>query len=213
VTTDAPPPDGPVTPSGPRWLNPYVIAFLVGVIFLTVMPRLQKRFLKAPPPIAPLGEWTLSTVDDGHPFGSAQLMGKVVLFSFVPAPCDERCVEAQRAFGRGLEHTDDLGDGVHFVSLVRQDAAPAVRALALGRWQLVTGPDDKLAPVLASFHAAWATRGGFDAGSTVAEQVALPAFALVDQHGMVRDFWRADNAGRGNAINAARLLAAHGPNP
>lgn len=211
MTTDAQP--EPVTPAGPKWLNPYVIAFIIGVIFLTVLPRLQRRFLKAPPPIAPLGAWALSTVDDGQAFGSANLGGKVVLYSFVPAPCDAPCVEAQRAFGRGVDHTDDFGDAVHFVSVVRQDAAPALKALALGRWHLVTGPDDQLAPLLASFHGSWVKRGGPDAGTTVAEQVALPAFALVDQTGMVRDFWRADHAGRGNAINAARLLAERGPNP
>lgn len=201
------------TSVGPKWLNPYVVAFVVGVIFLTALPFLQKRFLKAPPPIAPLGEWSLSTVDDGRAFGSAELAGRVVLFSFVPSPCDDRCMEGQRAFGRGLDHTDDLDNAIQFVSIVKGETAPALRAMAIGRWQLVTGPDDKLAPVLGAFHGAWALRGGFDAGSTVPEQVALPAFALVDQRGMVRDFWRADQAGRGNAINAARLLAKHGPNP
>lgn len=211
MTTDPAQPE-PVTP-GRKWLNPYVIAFLVGVVFLTVVPRFQRRFLKAPPPIGPLGEWTLSTVDDGQPFGSKQLAGRVVLYSFVAGPCDAACVEAQRAFGRVLDHTDDFGNAVQLVTIAHASAAPALKALALGRWQIVTAPDERLAPVLGAFHGAWAKRGGQDAGSTVAEQAGLPAFALVDQVGQVRDFWRTDSAGRGNAINAARLLAEHGPNP
>lgn len=198
---------------GPWWKSPFVIAFLLGAVVLTVLPFMQRRFLKAPPAIAPLGAWQLSTVDDARPFGSAELSGKVFLTFFANGPCEAACVEAQRAFGRGLDHTDDLGDKVHFVTVARDSAAPALKGLATGRWHVVTGADEALAPLLSSFHASWALRGGSDAGTTVSEQMGLPAFALVDQEGQVRDFWRDDSAGRGNAINAARLLARFGPNP
>ncbi|MDP1922739.1 MAG: hypothetical protein Q8L14_41235 [Myxococcales bacterium] len=192
---------------------PFVIAFVLGVIVLTALPFLQRRFLKAPPAIAPLATWRLSTVDDARPFGSAELVGHVFVVFFADSPCDTACLEAQRAFGRGLDHTDDLGDKVHFVTVARDSAAPALKGLASGRWHVVTGNDAELTPLVTSLHAAWALRGGFDAGSTLPEQIALQAFAVIDQEGQVRDFWRADSAGRGNAINATRLLARYGPNP
>lgn len=195
----------------PRW--PFIAAFVVGIVFLTVLPFLQKRFLKAPPPIRPLGAWSLDTVDEGTAFGSAALDGKVTLFSFAAGPCGAECVEAQAAFGRGLDHTDDLGEGVHFVTIARGDAVAALKAKAHGRWHIVTGTDERLTPVLATFHTAWAQRGGSDAGTTLDEQIRLPAFVVVDQLGQIRDFWRDDSAGRGNAINAARLLGKHGPMP
>ena len=210
MTTEAPAPE---QPAGPKWKNPYVIGFVLAAVFLTVLPFAQRRFLKAPPPIAPLGAWTLSTIDDGQPFGSAQLAGKVFIAFFAAAPCEAACLEAQQAFGRGLDHSDDLGDQVHFVTIARDTAAPALKTLAKGRWHLVTGPDEKLGPVLQAFHGAWGKFAGTDAGVTLAEHISLPAFVLVDQNGMVRGFWRDDSAGRGNAINAARLLAKYGPNP
>jgi hypothetical protein len=38
-------------------------------------------------------------------------------------------------------------------------------------------------------------------------------FVLVDQNGDVRGYWTTDDLGRGNLINAARLLWKRGPNP
>lgn len=197
----------------PVWRNPFVLAFVLGVVVLTALPLLQRRFLKAPPPIAPIAPWRLSTVDEGSPFGSEELAGKVYLIAFAADPCDAACVDRQKAFGRGLEHTDDLGDAVRLVSIARTSTAPALRALSGGRWQIVTGPDDEVTRVVAGFHAGWAAFAHTDAGSTLTEQLALPAYGLIDQNGQLRGFWRDDVAGRGNAINGARLLAKYGPAP
>ena len=41
----------------PPWKNPFVLAFVIGIAFLTVLPFLQRRFLKAPPPIVYLGAY------------------------------------------------------------------------------------------------------------------------------------------------------------
>jgi hypothetical protein len=39
------------------------------------------------------------------------------------------------------------------------------------------------------------------------------AIVIIDQNNAVRGFWQPDIAGRGNAVNAARLLAKRGPSP
>lgn len=208
MTTEA-----PAEPKRPFWKSPFVWAFVLGAVVLTILPVMQRWFLKAPPPIAPLTQWTLSAVDDGATFGSEQLRGRVYLVAFAPGSCDAACVDRQRAFGRGLDHTDDLGTSVHLVSFAKQEATPSLKGLASGRWHLVTGSDEQLVPVLASFHAAWSVFANTDAGVTLEQRLSLPAFAVVDQDGQVRGFWRDDAAGRGNAINAARLLAKYGPAP
>ncbi len=207
--------DAPTEPvsRAPPWRNPFVLAFVLGIVVLTALPFLQRKFLKAPPPIAPTGEWTLSTVDDGRAFGSKELAGSVYLVAFAADPCDAPCVDRQRAFGRGLDHTDDLGDTVRFVSVARATVAPSLKSLSSGRWTIVTGPDEQVGKVLAAFHGAWGAFAHTDAGSTLEEQLSLPAYGLVDQNGQVRGFWRDDVAGRGNAINGARLLAKFGPAP
>jgi cytochrome oxidase Cu insertion factor (SCO1/SenC/PrrC family) len=195
-----------------RFVNVWTIAFLIGAAAITALPFMQKRFLKAPPPIAPLGPWTLKTLDEGRPMGAAELSGRVLLLFFAPTPCDAACVERQATLARGADHTDDLGDVIRHVTITRADNV-GLKAKAIGRWHVLAGTDDELRPVLASFHAAWARFAGTDAGVSVDERLSLPAVVLVDQNGDVRGFWRDDAAGRGNAINAARLLAKHGPNP
>ncbi|MCA2977465.1 MAG: hypothetical protein INH41_18180 [Myxococcaceae bacterium] len=190
----------------------WVAAFAIGVVVLTVLPLLQKRFLKAPPPIAPFGEWRLATLDDRRPMGSAELAGQVMLISFAPSPCDAACVDRQLVFARGVDHTDDLADRVRHVTITRADNE-GLKAKAIGRWHVLAGSDEQLAPVLDALHTAWRLRVGTDAGVSVQERLSLPAVVVVDQLGAVRDFWRDDAAGRGNAINAARLLATRGPQP
>ena len=65
-------------------------------------------------------------------------------------------------------------------------------------------------PLVAALHEGWRQWAKTDAGQTEEEFFQLPAVILVDQEGMLRGFWRDDSTGRGNAINAARLLAEHG---
>lgn len=197
----------------PKWINAYTVAGALGVVFLTAMPFLSKRFLKAPPPIAPMGVWSLPTLDGRATLGSDTLRGKVVLVTVAPGPCDAACVEKQRAFGRGLEHTDDLKEAIQLVTITRASAAPVLAGLAIGRWHVLSGTDEQVARALEPLFTAWSKKQGTDAGVSLEERLMLPAITLIDQNGDVRDFWRDDNAGRGNAINAARLLAQHGPNP
>ena len=49
--------------------------------------------------------------------------------------------------------------------------------------------------------------------SPVLEGGRLTALAVVDQNGALRGFWPDTALGRGNAINAARLLARYGATP
>jgi len=207
---ETPPP--PVAPRRPRWKDPFVLAFAVGVVVLTVLPFLQRQFLKAPPPVATLPAWTLEALPDGGALSSAALKGKVVLLTLVPGPCDGRCLERQVSFGNALQHTDDLGDGVHLVSVALPGAEVALAPLAVpgSRWHLARGEAGSL---VAALHQGWTRWAGTDAGRTDEDFATLPAVVLIDQDGALRGFWHDDPAGRGNAINGARLLARRGPRP
>lgn len=194
-------PDGPKIP---LWRNPFVIAFVVGALFLTVLPFMQKRFLKAPPPGPSLGAWALQTADGGT-VGDEQLKGRVWVASFAATP-------AKRAeFGTILKHTEDLGDKVVLVSFIAPgEAGPP----GSDRWFVVSGDPARFeALAMGHFQPAFAEFAHTDAGSTLAEWTEVPTMAVVDQNGALRGFWRDNDLGRGNAINAARLLAKHGPMP
>jgi hypothetical protein len=204
-------PEAPVSPAPeakrPFYKDPFVLAFAIGVVVLTVLPFLQGRFLKAPPPLSVLPTWQLAQVADGGLVGSASLAGKVVLLEVAAGPCDAPCVERQEAFGKALNHTDDLGDTVAIVSVAMPGAVPALRGLGGGRWLVVTGEDAQLASLLAAFRSGWEGWAHTDAGTTTDELSRLPVVVVIDQLNQLRGFWHDDSTGRGNAINAARLLA------
>jgi hypothetical protein len=52
-----------------------------------------------------------------------------------------------------------------------------------------------------------------DAGTTIEDFTRVPSLGLIDQNGALRGFWPESELGRGNVINAARLLAHYGPTP
>lgn len=209
--SDAP---APAPTKRPWYRDPFVIAFAIGVVVLTILPLMQRGFLSAPPPIRTLPTWELPTLG-GELTGSSHLKGVVWLATFAAAPCNAACVERQETFGRARSHLDDLQGRVQLLTFVLPGAGEAVRPLVTGgpAWQFPTGTHEQLAPVLSALRAAWGQWAGTDAGSTLDEFVTVPTVLLVDQNQAVRGFWRDDAAGRGNAINAARLLARHGAAP
>ena len=185
--------------------NIYVAAFLFGAVVITVLPFLQKRFLKAPPPIRTLPSWTLLT-STGEQVGSASLSGRVWLASFMASPCDAECTGRQEFFGRSVEHLQDTDGGVVMVSLTADAPSPSRPG-----WYVLGGEAEP--QLVEAFRQGWVTWAGTDAGSTAAEFARLPGVAVVDQNGALRGFWKDDAEGRGNAINAARLLWRHGVKP
>lgn len=207
MTDAAPGPTAAAEPKVPVWKNPFVLAFLAGAAFLTVLPVLQRPFLKAPPPVMTLEPWALESLGGG-PVSSEALAGKVVLATAEWGPCDEACVTRQQAFGRGVGHVDDLGDRVVFVSLVGPEAAAALAKLREGAtpaWRFGLATPELLGALERGLRQFTGRPG-----STFAEAHAI---VLLDQESAVRGYWLDDVAGRGNSINAARLLAKHGPTP
>lgn len=195
-------------PKVPVYKNPFVIAFVIGAAFLTVLPIVQRQFLKAPPPIGQLDAWEVTSLGGG-PVSSRALAGKVVLLSTEPGPCDADCVKRVTDFGTAVRHVDDLKDAVIVVSLVGEGAKEPLQPLigaATPAWRFGGG---ELGPVLGQLQA------GLDTflAPPSADFAKAHVIALIDQNNAIRGYWMQDGAGRGNSINAARLLAKRGPNP
>ncbi len=196
-----------------KWVNLYTLAFVVGAAFLTALPLMQRRFLAAPAPVGAWGNWQLSAIDDNATKASSTFSGKVVLANFIPNDCDAACLDNRLEIGKVLGHTDDLGDKIAVITFVWPASTGAVRGKARDRWYVLSGDERQLSGLFESFRAAWATFANTDAGNSAPEFSTLPAYMLVDQLGAIRGFWKSDEVGRGNSINAARLLAKEGPNP
>jgi cytochrome oxidase Cu insertion factor (SCO1/SenC/PrrC family) len=197
------------------WRDPFVIAFAIGALVLTVFPFIQRLALRAPPPLEPLGAWSLTELDGGAVVGDEALRGKVWLASFVPATCDTECQASLARFAGAARHLDDLRDKVALVTVARPDAAAQLRAAPAvegARWLRLTGEPAALDALWARFAAGWNKQTRSVSDRTI-EFLARPTFAVVDQDGAVRGFWPADDEGRGHAINAARMFARHGTEP
>jgi protein SCO1/2 len=210
----------------PVYKNPFVIAFVIGAIILTILPFAQRMFLKAPPPIASLGDWSL--VDqDGQPLTDDSLRGQVWIASVFFSRCPSICPAQQAAFGKILDHVGDLNDDdkkpirlVSFTVDPEFDQPAVLKAYAdkrgkpLSQWTFATGDEKALKSLLVE-------RMFLEVG----EKRALPGdaglfdiahaakFVLIDQNGDVRGYWDTDELARGNLINAARLIWKRGPNP
>lgn len=210
----------------PIYKNPFVIAFVLGALILTVLPIMQSLVMRAPPPIASLGDWNL--VDqDGQPISDDSLRGQVWVASFFFSRCPSVCPQQQADFQKILDHVSDLSsDDKKPIRLVSFSVdpefdTPAVlkayaqkRGVPSDRWTFVTGGQQALTDLLVK-------RMMVDVG----ERTTLPGqpdlfdishaakFVLVDQNGDVRGYWGTDELARGNLINAARLLWKRGPQP
>ncbi|MBM4279764.1 MAG: SCO family protein [Deltaproteobacteria bacterium] len=215
----------PTSTRQPPWKNPFVIAFVAGAITLTVLPFLASQTLRAPPAVASLGPWQL--VDqDGKAIGSETLRGQVWIASVFFSRCPSVCPKQQRAFASILRHVDDLrAPGKQPVRLVSFSVDPGfdspevLRAWAtkqgvdLSRWSLVTGPEADLKKLLVERMFLEIGDKTPVPGTDLFDIAHASRFVLVDQNGDVRGYWPTDDLGRGNLINAARLLWKKGPRP
>lgn len=206
----APPPPEPASalpaPPGSSW-RPYVIAFVIGAVVLTALPFVQRRFLKAPAPVKQLEPWALTTLGGGD-VSSDSLKGQVVLLSAEIDGCDEACVARQRDFGTAIKHVDDLKVPVTLVTVVGPGAKEGLTALiqsASPAWRFAEGENRFLGQLQTALDAFLPPPGAHFTGTH--------SIVLIDQNNAVRGFWQSDVVGRGNAINAARLLSKEGPNP
>ncbi len=209
----------------PFYKSPFVIAFVIGAIALTILPFLQQLTLRAPPPVASLGEWKL-TDHHGKVIGSESLKGQVWVASVFFSRCPSICPPQQAAFANILRHTDDLRSPdkppirlVSFTVDPEYDTPEVLAAYAKKNgwenplWDFVSGSEADLKALLVQ-------RMFLEVG----DKMPLPGsadlfdishasrFVLIDQNGDVRGYWTTDELGRGNLINAARLLWKRGPN-
>jgi cytochrome oxidase Cu insertion factor (SCO1/SenC/PrrC family) len=184
---------------------------------------MQRAQLRAPPPLASLGAWTL-TSQDGAAVSDVTMHGKVWMVSFFFSRCPTVCPKQQADFSRMLGQVDDLigKAGVAPIEAVSITVDPAydtpavlaayrAKSAVAGPWTLLTGDIKAISDLVEG-------KMKMAVGDTTEKNGLIDIshanrFALVDQNGDLRGIWPSDDEGRGNLVNAARLLAKLGPNP
>ena len=196
--------------SAPFWRNPYVVAFVLGCIFVTLL-RPFLRFEPQPPPIlSDLPAFTL-TDDTGKSLSKGDLAGQVWIASFFFTHCPSVCpvlmtrmVELQKRFA-------DAGiTGVRLVSITvdpARDTPEVLRAAESrygvdpARWTLVTGETERVHQLLV---------GGFkvpglDAGALANGDIPhTTKVVLVDGRGRIRGYYDTDESGLDEVFHRAQ---------
>jgi protein SCO1/2 len=196
--------------AAPLRRNPYLWAFLVGCVTMTLMRPLLRYEPKPPPVLSELPSFAL--VDSaGAPFGSAELRGQVWIASFFFTRCPSVCpllMTRMAALQRRFEHAGI--DGVRLVSITvdpTYDTIERLRAAAPGygvepsRWTLLTGPLARIHELLVSgFHVP-----GLDAAGLVDGDIPhTTKVVLVDASGHVRGYYDTDEQGLDEVFHRAQ---------
>ena len=196
----------------PFYRNPFVIAFVAGIVTLTLIRPLLRREPEPPPVLAQLPPFSL-TDQEGRPYGSAELSGQVYIASFFFTRCGSICPalmhnvkKLQDGFAaRGIE-------GIRLVSITvdpEYDTPPVLKEYGQvlkadpARWTFLTGPADKVESLVV---------GGFktpmDRDSATPETAIEIAhtgkIVLVDGSGRIRGYYGTDEMGLDEAFNRAQ---------
>ena len=209
-------------PAEPRraWLhNPFLWAFLIGIVTLTLIRPLLRH---EPPPPPVLGELAPFTLVDtrGEPFGSEDLAGAPWIADFIFTRCGSICPRLTAAMaGLQARFAATEVDDVHLVSFsvdpdydtpeVLRDYG-ATYGVDPSRWTLLTGDPATVEAVVS---------GGFKTaiGAPVEVQPGLMdiahsgKFVLVDGRGRIRGYYDADEPGLDEVYHRALHVLREAP--
>lgn len=133
--------------------NPFVVAFLFGILGLHLVREISERRFKAPPPLVEVPAWDLIN-QDGQVFGSKDLKGKVVIASFFFTRCSTICPKLTQSMIEVRKRFLDQLDKAQFLSIsIDPDFdTPAVladyRTKTQTDWVYLTGTKEQIDDVI-----------------------------------------------------------------
>lgn len=199
-----------------RFLNPWILAALAGLVLIPALRPLL-RFEPDPPPVLrQLPQWRL--VDqNGESFGSDDLAGEVYVASFLFTRCATVCPRLTASL-RQLERRY-REEGLEEVRLVSFTVDPehdtperlrdyaGSRSLDLERWSLVTGAEQEVRSVVVDgFTLPMGER--LDLAGGLVDVAHAARLALVDRDGGVRGYYGSDAVGLDEVFHRTRQILA-----
>jgi protein SCO1/2 len=193
------------------WRNPFLWAFLIGIVTLTLMRPLLRREPAPPPVLGTLPSYTL--VDStGRAFGSSDLAGQVYVVNFIFTRCASICPELTRAMA-ALErrYDEEKVSGVHLVSISvdpdhdtpeRLAEYASSQGLDTSRWSFLTGERGQIAALLL---------GGFrvpmgepETLNDLIDIAHTGKLVLVDRKGGIRGYYDSQGTGLDEVFHRSR---------
>jgi protein SCO1/2 len=194
----------------PLWRNPYVVAFVIGCVTMTLLRPLLRYEPKPPPVLSTLPEFSL--VDSsGKPFGSADLRGQVWIASFFFTRCPSVCPLLMQHMAELQKRYADAGiDGIRLVSITVDPArdtptvlheAEPLYGVDPARWTLLTGPPARVQELCVSGFKV----PGFDGTGMVNGDIPhTTKVVLVDPTGHIRGYYDTDADGLDEVFHRAQ---------
>lgn len=190
--------------------NPYVWAFLIGCVTITLMRPLLRHIPKPPPVLSTLPDFALVDAR-GQPFGSAELRGHVYVASFFFTRCPSVCPLLMTRMAELQKHLRDAGiDDIRLVSITVDPVNDTPEALREAeprygvderRWTLLTGAPDRIRTLgvdgfhVPGFEAAYRSEGDIPHTTKV---------VLVDGQGRIRGYYDTDESGLDEVFHRAQ---------
>lgn len=196
----------------PFYRNPFVIAFLAGIVTLTLIRPLLRREPAPPPVLAQLPAFELRN-QRGEPFGSADLAGKVYIASFFFARCPSICPTIMSGMAKLQEgYKVREIDGIRLVSITvdPENDTPEVLLDYAGRlhadpdrWTFLTGPPEAVRELVVSGFKTPMDRAD-GAPGTPMDIAHTGKVVLVDGSGRIRGYYGTDEMGLDEVFNRAQ---------
>jgi len=205
---------GEAGPRGRILSNPFLWAFFAGAVLLALLRPLLRFESPPPPPLWSLPSFTL--VDqDGRPFGSDDLGGKVYVANFFFTRCPSICPAVMESMSRLAERFEAAGmGGVRLVSISvdpNSDTPERLREYGArygrnpSRWTLLTGEAGAVRKLLLEgFRVPMGEPA--EIGEGLYDIAHTGKLVLVDAEGRVRGFYDATPGGVEEVFHRARQL-------
>ncbi len=202
--------------TSPVLRNPFLWAFLIGIVSLTLIRPLLRRVPEPPPLLVQLPAYRL--VDSGGgSFGSADLAGKVYVANFFFTRCVSICPDLTRSMARlAARYAEARVADVLLVSITvdpehdtpeRLAEYAAAHGVDPRRWALLTGEPERVRELIL---------GGFKMALGRAEQhqdslvdiAHSGKLVLVDGAGWIRGYYDSDAEGQDETFHRSRHVLA-----
>lgn len=201
--------------------NPYLWAFLVGIVTLTALRPLLRHIPEPPPVVGEVPPFTL-TDQDGRPFGKDELLGHVTIASLFCAQCgsaNPAIVKGMRRIEdaykeRGISRIRFLGVSVDPGADTPERLREYARSIGAGPgWTFLTGDvtaaHDLALGLFRNASVSDAAAGPQDARRTENAAVTnAKPLILIDQRAGIRGWYAADETGLDEVYNRAQHVLA-----
>ena len=198
--------------AAPFYRNPFVIAFLAGIVTLTLIRPLLRREPEPPPVLSQLPAFSL-TDQEGRAYGSAELTGQVYITSFFFTRCPSICPALMHDVRKLQDGFAERGvEGVRLVSITvdPENDTPAVLKqygqllkADFGRWTFLTGPPAEVEALVVGGFKTPMDRAESGPGSAM-DIAHTGKIVLVDGSGRIRGYYGTDEMGLDEAFNRAQ---------